>query len=212
MTKSFLATSLSVVATLFVAATLSAPYEVVYVGASDLDPGGSFLFSNVIGGENYQVTLVMDNGGTSAASQIWTAADLISVRFDFNNAGNATFAQDINTQFNYLVEGSAVTDVGGNLSGFFERIQSGGATFQTNLDGFIGPAEWYINDVNPLLLYAGGSDQGVFNYGGVVSLEPADWTISGVPAAATPVSTLPLIGLGTLVSLLGLFGLRKLRP
>ena len=31
------------------------------------------------------------------------------------------------------------------------------------------------------------------------------------PAAATPVPTLPLFGLGILVSLLGLFGLRKLR-
>ena len=31
------------------------------------------------------------------------------------------------------------------------------------------------------------------------------------PAALTPVPTLPLFGLGILVSLLGLFGLRKLR-
>ena len=31
------------------------------------------------------------------------------------------------------------------------------------------------------------------------------------PAPPTPVSTLPLFGLGILVSLLGLFGLRKLR-
>ena len=38
-----------------------------------------------------------------------------------------------------------------------------------------------------------------------------DPTGAATPAATTPVPTLPLFGLGILVSLLGLFGLRKLR-
>ena len=37
------------------------------------------------------------------------------------------------------------------------------------------------------------------------------YRFASASSAATPVSTLPLFGLGILVSLLGLFGLRKLR-
>ena len=37
------------------------------------------------------------------------------------------------------------------------------------------------------------------------------YRFASVSSAPTPVSTLPLFGLGILVSLLGLFGLRKLR-
>ena len=91
-------------------------------------------------------------------------------------------AGDLDTNFDS--DGKVTTDIGSDDVARSVAIQS---------DGKIVAAGYIFN--------GGNKDFALVRYAGT---PPA-------PAALTPVSTLPLYGFGILVSLLGLFGLRKLR-
>jgi hypothetical protein len=96
----------------------------------------------------------------------------------------------------YDWNGTAWAKVGGDIDGEAADDYSGHSVSLSS-DGQTVAIGAYLNDGN-------GNDSGhvrVYEYSGSAS----------VSSAPTPVPTLPLFGLGILVSLLGLFGLRKLR-
>jgi hypothetical protein len=140
ITKTFLATLLSVLTTLWVSAAVAAPFKAVYVGTILVNEWTQPLWANAVVGESYQVTLVMDNGGTSAASQTWELDDLVSIRFDFNDARDVYFEVDP-SEIGDWYEGednSAETNEDGTLTSFFKDISGYTETFETDLAGFTG--------------------------------------------------------------------------
>ena len=152
ITKTLLATLLSVLTTLWVSASVAAPFKAVYVGTIEREwysydnpeTGEEFfnipLWANLVRGESYQLTIVMDNGGTSAASQTWELDDLVSIRFDFNDARDVYFEVDP-SEIGDWYEGednSAETNEDGTLTSFFKDISGYTETFETDLAGFTG--------------------------------------------------------------------------
>ena len=205
--------------TLLMSNTASAAYQMVYVGTIGSRPDQTPNFANVIEGESYQVTLVVDNGGNSLANQTWAADDLVSIRFEFNDARDVTFEQDVDPSYEeYFVDGTATTDESGNLTQFFSAVRAGGPSYQTvGLDDFVNDALWYLNGQNNIL-YADANANGgsyrptVGDATGGVSIAASEWAVTVYPGRATPtpVPTLPLYGLVLLFGLLGMLGLRKL--
>ena len=65
--------------------------------------------------------------------------------------------------------------------------------------------------IGALFNVSNGSTSGHVRVYRFASVSSAPTPVPSVPSAPTPVPTLPLFGLGILASLLGLFGLRRLR-
>ncbi len=209
---------------LFCGGAVAAPFSVSYVGTID---NRMDAFTNIVDGETYSVTLVMDNGGSSSQSQTWVASDLVSVKWEFNDSRNVVFEQNIDPSYtdNYSIIGAATTDANGALTGFFTDVSNGGTVFQAvGMPDLVSPAEWYINGQNGVFFsdgFGGGGNfsPSVFDADGGVQMDIASWSnpvaVASAPSAtapsATPVPALPLFGLLTLGGLLGLFGLRKLK-
>ena len=80
----YVTSALAITALLFSVRVFSAPYATSYTSIQDqfLEP----LVNGVVEGESFRVTLVMDNGGATAASQSWGGGDLQCVFFEFNDA------------------------------------------------------------------------------------------------------------------------------
>ena len=211
-----------VLLTLICGGAVAAPFSVSYTGT--MREGGNDLFTNMVDGETYKVTLVMDNGGGSLPSQTWVASDLVSVKWEFNDSRNVVFEQDIDTSYSeYIVTGSATTDANGALTAFFSEVTSGGAVFDAvGLPDLVSPAEWYMNDVNAVF-YSDGQEGGG-NYSpemedaaGGVQMDIASWSnpiavaSPSVPSPSVPVPTLPTLLLLALSGLVGLFGARRFK-
>ena len=67
---------------------LASPFS--YQFASTIAASASILPAGLSVGDSAVITVVLDNGGTSTISQTWTAANLQSVTFNFNNGGLLT--------------------------------------------------------------------------------------------------------------------------
>ena len=205
---------------LFCGGAVAAPFSVSYVGTID---NRMDAFTNIVDGETYSVTLVMDNGGSSSQSQTWVASDLVSVKWEFNDSRNVVFEQDIDTSYCiYNVDGNATTDANGALTAFFSEVQSGGAVFDAvGLPDLVSPAEWYMNGKNGVFFgdgcdgghnyspgmndAAGGLDMGIASWSNPVAVASAQ------AAPSVPVPTLPsflLVVLGGLLALFGIVGVR----
>ena len=133
---------------LFCGGAVAAPFSVSYVGTID---NRMDAFTNIVDGETYSVTLVMDNGGSSSQSQTWVASDLVSVKWEFNDSRNVVFEQNIDPSYtdNYSIIGAATTDANGALTGFFTDVSNGGTVFQAvGMPDLVSPAEWFINGQN----------------------------------------------------------------
>ena len=63
----------------------AAPFSVTYTDTISSFTG---FFTDINSGEQAQVKIVFDNGGSSTANQTWTAANVQCVIFTFNNTGN----------------------------------------------------------------------------------------------------------------------------
>ena len=75
-------------------AAVAAPFSVSYVGTMSNPVTTGQFFTNIVNGETYKVTVVMDNGGDSSLSQTWGASDLVSVKWEFNDSRNVVFKQN----------------------------------------------------------------------------------------------------------------------
>ena len=93
----------------------AAPYTVTYVDVLGNNGGGVTSSPPYNLGEAFTISIVLDNGGTTTASQTWTSADIVSITFSMNDAPNT-----ITTVFAPVVlatnAGSFVTDAAGVLT------------------------------------------------------------------------------------------------
>lgn len=174
---------------LFCGGAVASPFSVSYVGTID---NGNSPFTNIVDGETYSVTLVMDNGGSSSQSQTWVASDLVSVKWEFNDSRNVVFEQNIDTSYSqYQVMGNATTDANGALTVFFGAVNSGGAVFDAvGLPDLVSPAEWYMNGFNAVFFSDGADGLGAYSpyvsdAAGGVQMNIANWS-NPASAPATP--------------------------
>lgn len=208
-----------VLASLLVSAgAIAAPYSITYSGTMSAS-----TLPGVSGGETYTVTLVMDNGGATAASQAWVGGDLTCVLWRMNNVGNIAFAQDlVASAATMAIGGSATTDAGGALTANFNSIVSNAATNYTVAGtGFalVDPVNWFLNSINNIMYdtafgrsfgdVAGGTQMAIGNWS-----NPQPFTGACDAAAALggrPVPTLSQWGMIILSSLLALGSILLLR-
>jgi len=199
------------------AAAHAAPFAISYTGQvfnSSL-PG-------VADGEAYTVTLVLDNGGTSAASQTWGAVECAIWR-----VGSArVFTQPRSSTGNTTSVGSAATGANGVLTQMFTSAD-GVATLDYTATGFspalTPPVWWVANGGTPVFFDGDSLGFGDANVG--VSMDPADWSAPRrvmaacddtsyappAPGQPTSVPTLSTAGLGLMAALVGTLGWRTRR-
>ena len=99
----------------FTSSAIASPFTVEFTGTL-----GAATEAPYIPGEAIKVSIVMDNGGATANSQTWNAADMQSVTFSINNTPITT-TLDISPAGNggngyALTVGSFTTDAAGNLT------------------------------------------------------------------------------------------------
>jgi len=208
--------ALIAVAAALAAPAHAAPYATMHSGMVD-----STSVPGVNDGEAYTVTIIFDNGGTSAASQTWEAAHLVCAIWRFSN-GSAQFTQSLaGASLSYM--GHARSNPAGALGVMFDSIEEDDASTYT-ATGFTTPltqpVEWRITDSNPIFADTNGTGGTVTAVGGVptnaqywsapvrVTAACDDEPYTGAPGAptATPVPTLGHAGLALLSGVLGAAG------
>ena len=145
----------------------------------------------------------MDNGGATNVSQTWTASDLQSVTWNFNNGGLVTtFSSPFDGGFN-KTDGHFVTDVSGNLTGVMIDWNNGYslATSDFSSTGSGDNIAWFLNGLNGVYFENSWNEEvDITNVSSMLSA--ANW--SQVTSAPVP-SALWLFGSG----LLGLAGMAR---
>ncbi|MEO6782562.1 MAG: IPTL-CTERM sorting domain-containing protein [Bradyrhizobium sp.] len=199
----------------------AAPFCVRYtdtVSFSSLPP-------EIISGQQVTVTFILDNGNSSAANQTWSAADLKSAVFTFNNAQNKSVAIDysgspLSPGPSTFISGSFTTNGAGQLqAGSIDWEDFRGPIpnpIATNITGVTLVNQWYIDSLNNVLLL----NSGQVGFTSVANDGPAtNWSnpvpagVCGAapppppPATSQPIPTLSEWGIVALSVLVGLFGL-----
>lgn len=200
----------------------AAPYAITYNGTIS----GSTI-PEILNGQPYAVTLVFDNGGSTANSQTWTGANLTCTIWRMNTAGNVTFAQNlVTTPPSGVVAGSVTTSAAGALTTVFSSVTAvnvaAGAYTSTGV-ALTAPVYWFANSLNGVFYDSlGGPQARAFSdpLGGV-QMNIASWSApqpfsGGCNAAPAPAAVAPVPTLGEWsLALLGLaaagFGARRLR-
>jgi len=205
------------------AASHAAPFATTYTGNTAPPLGSHQPFPGIITGQRYTMTLVFDNGGSTAASQTWTGAHLTCVFFHINNARNLVYAQDLVAE-PADVQGSTATDASGALTTVYARVESAAipnAHYSTS--GFTlapGGASWLAAGVGQVFADNVGGFNDTSPNSGVVMTTPrwsAPQPFNGPCAApAAPINAQPVPGLGLpALALLGAgaagLGARRLR-
>lgn len=166
-------------------------------------------FSNVPGivtGDTVRVTMTLDNGGSGQQSQVWTAADLLSVVFSFGSGASSTtffspFGGGLTNTFGFFA-----TDPNGLLTSVPTRWSDFDALsdFATNMAHV--PEAWNLNST------ADGASEAYFTSTTELTFEnrtligdAASWRI--VPQGIDAPAPFLLAGIGGLVMLLS----RRLR-
>jgi hypothetical protein len=160
------------------------------------DTISSTTISGLSGGQSALVTVALDNGGTSLISQTWTAFDLQSLTFDFNDGGVvSTFSAPFDGGIDY-VGGDFETDAAGTLTSVMsdwsdygitsDFVNSGSAAVSFQYELYGGSSTVYWSDVGYVEL-----DNG--SHGPESFLQPDQWSqVSVVPEP----SIIALFGLG----------------
>ena len=190
---------------------IAAPFATSYTGTI---AGGSTL-PGIISGEPYTVTVVVDNGGATSATQAWGAANLRCVIFRMNTAANVTYAQDLLASAGTMtVGGSIATDGAGALTTNFTSVVSNtppAATYTATGITLVDPVNWFLNNINNVFYdtvfarsfgdAAGGTQMAIGNW---TNPAPA----GGVCAAALgPPAQIPTLSQWGMVILSGLLAL-----
>lgn len=191
------------------------PFATTYTGTI-----GSAGIPGVASGQGYAVTLVFDNGGSTAASQQWTGAHLTCAIWRMNgDAGSAAvYAQDLAAHPPSLATLSANTDGNGALTGMFNAVTAhnvppGSYSATPHIEG---PVSWFVNGTGPI--FSDHNDvaqtRDVFDtpYVGV-RLDPTFWSSPqafagpcAAPTASSPPTPVPILGHAALALLSGLLG------
>jgi hypothetical protein len=152
----------------------------------------SFI-TGLVAGQSATITVGLDNGVAGDVSQIWTAGDLTSVTFDFNNGG-------LVTTFNSPWGGSLSSSVGNfttNGSGVLTGVMASWSNYSSGTDWSsaglaVTPESWWLNGWNEV--FRADSMLGVVALTNVSDMKSAaNW--SKVAAVPEP-SIIALFGLG----------------
>jgi len=216
--------------TLISGGAVAAPFSVSYVGTMQNATAAGAFFANIVNGETYKVTLVMNNGGTSSQSQTWVASDLVSIKWEFNDSRDVVFEQNIDPSYtdNYSIIGTATTDAKGALTVFFTDISNGGYVFQAvGLPDLVSPAAWFLNGNNDVFYSdadvmggsyrpwvadaAGGAQMNIASWSNPVAVVSVATSGNAQAAPIVTVPTLPSFLLFALSGLLALFGIVGVR-
>lgn len=205
----------------------AAPYATTYTGT--ISESG---FAEINDGEPYSLTLVFDNGGSSALNQTWTSAHLTCAIWRMNRAGNVAIAHNLVTAPPSIADGSIGTDGTGALATVFSRLTArayssipGSATATgISLGSFV---RWYANDANYVLYirWDTDADASFGDASGGIPMAAAAWSppqpfqgscsTAAAPPPVTPTATpVPLLsapGLAMLGLAAGGLGMRRLR-
>jgi len=200
-----------------------------------IQQSGSIAFTQLPGvnvGDGYTVTLIFDNGGTSAASQTWGTAHLTCALWTVDGGGPIAYTHPISPSLNnFVANGSATTGANGALTGLYTVVLGAthaGQFTQTGTTTLVPIVQWNINSANPVFQDSSGTGNPLRELsatGGGVSVAPAAWTapqrVTGpcdptpyaAPPApnATPVPTLGHGALALLTCALGVAGLTRRR-
>ncbi|HTS22192.1 MAG TPA: IPTL-CTERM sorting domain-containing protein [Casimicrobiaceae bacterium] len=207
----------------------AAPFSVTY---TDTVSDRGFI-SDINVGEQAKVTLVLDNGGTSTASQTWTAADVQCVIFTFNNTSNKFAAINYGGSSFPITTGSFTTDGSGNLQagtlGWDDDSDGIAKPVATNITDVTGVGNWYLDGTNTdFVVELTGPVGGPVNFTNFANTAIiTDWSnptsANGVcasffappptpnPASIPTLSQWALMVLSTLIGLAAILGLRRYR-
>ncbi len=163
-------------------AATAAPFASQYTGTISTS-----THPDIVAGESYAVTVVMDNGGASTVNQTWTGADLVCVTFAFNDARNVVFAADVVATPPTSIAGSATTDGAGALSSWFTTIrqftdQSPNFAASGFSSGPTPAVTWFLNSFNAVW-YDTVFARAVNDAAGGVQMAAGNWS---TPVAAAP--------------------------
>ena len=215
---------------------VAAPFSVKHVDTVS----GASLPAGIISGQQFTVEFILDNGGSSTASQTWSAANLKLVCFTFNNAQDKSVSIDYSST--PLTAGSTVVTIGSFTTNGAGQLQPGVIDWEddrdpipnphvTNLAGVTDVNAWFIDHLNSVLDVNTGqvgftnvaSDDQVTNWSNPVASNGA-CSGGGVlppppppPPVATSVQPVPTLGEWALLMLTGLlasgaaFALRRQR-
>lgn len=162
----------------------AAPFALTFTGSISSTGGAP----GVAVGDVFTVDVIVDNGGMSAASQVWTFADTLS----------------------------AVVTTGSYTANFIDNFFPSGAGFATDAAGALIGAEWFgtLNSATATDSLGGGGGVRLFNGSVLTSLgssfsynpgfgNAADWTdpVAVDPGVPAP-PMLALFGLGLTVAAL----------
>lgn len=110
-------------------------------------------FPGITAGENYAISLVFDNGGTSSASQTWTRAQVRCIVWHLNNAKSEVISFD----FSGVHTMSGTGDISTNASGALTSVPGDfigdmlaphtGLVVSTGSTNFaVGRVDWRVRD------------------------------------------------------------------
>ena len=209
------------------------PFAITYTGTI-----ANSTIPEVLNGQRYSVTLVLNNDGDSTSDAEWnTEEDVACVIWRMNDVGNVVFAQTwagAGAPNPIEITGRAATNAAGQLTEVFSlvRHENVAAVLPANKAwaNLADPVtNWYANSANSVF----GTDSGNFHDpAGGVQMTPARWTnpvpyagncldTTAVPIAPPPpgaggnVAAVPTLGhaalalLGAFVGGLGLRGQRR---
>lgn len=172
----------------FANTALAAPYDLHFTSTVSYNN----LASGVTVGDSFEITVRVDNGGTTAVNQTWQYADIESVRFSVKGgAYTANFPRS--TFIDLATAGSIQTDgagvVSSSLAGWTANITANNIDSDGNALTY-----WFIDGLNPVLFAA-------ISFGKAISAADSTnnsslWTVSAsAPATAKAVPTMSVYGL-----------------
>jgi hypothetical protein len=136
--------------------------------------------SNVSAGNPFQLTIALDNGADSLLSQTWSAANIVSVTYDFNNGAHKTVFNPNGTNGLTTSNGSFVTNALGQLTAVPTNWVDTSSVNVVSTNSSATPNAWSVDGTNPLYFISGGS-VGINNVSGL--RVASNWTISAQSAA-----------------------------
>ena len=154
------------------AAAVAEPFEVTFTGTI-----AKSNYAEIRNGERFELTLVLDNGSTTAQGQTWDMSHLQCAYWRMNNAGDVRLAQPITLGNNVGVVGTISTDGSGALVDMMSMVYSA-PVFTYTTAGFtttlLTNVVWYAHGFNPVLMI--GTRRFSEAEGNGIRMTPADWS------------------------------------
>jgi len=178
-----------------VSPAVASPFSFQY--SDTILAGDNLALLGLAVGQTVEITVVVDNGGSDALLETWTASDLESVTFDFNNGFLVTTFSSPFDGGLVSAAGDFVTNAGGTLTSVLVDWTDGPVSdFTTNGSGTA--FFWFLNGGNSVYAESDGQSLKILDLTNVGNmLSPANW--SQVTSTVAPVpepATLSLLGVG----------------